>query len=210
MNRILILIPCSGSKKKGGITIYNVDDCIVNYLDPTYEGKLLNLRRELFRELSLPLGRDLCYEDEERIEYLAAYERYTGNYSQIYRRISQGSWDKLKQTPKLELIIVSALYGLLKYDEPIRWYDKTMKDKFKSQTLKTWWRNNSLCAILKNYVDKNNIYEVHNVLSDDYNEALSGCFVNMKAKYQYHGFADYKSGSNAHRGKWAEAFVQSF
>jgi len=50
-------------------------------------------------------------------------------HSQLYRRVTPVSWDKLKKTwEKLDLVIVSALYGLLKYDEPIRRYDKTMKD----------------------------------------------------------------------------------
>jgi len=50
-------------------------------------------------------------------------------HSQLYRRVTPVSWDKLKKTwEKLDLVIVSALYGLLKYDEPIRWYDKTMKE----------------------------------------------------------------------------------
>lgn len=84
------------------------------------------------------------------------------------------------------------------------------EDKIGRQTLKTWWRNSGLCAILKDYINENNISEVHNVLSNDYNEALLGCFVDMGAKYSYPNFSEYKSGSNAHRGRWVNDFIQNF
>ena len=112
--------------------------------------------------------------------------RPTGDNSQIYRQISFSSWNKLKETVNLDLVIISALYGLLRYNETIQYYNKKMPDKIGHQTLKTWWRNNGLCVILKDYIDKNNISEVHNVLSNDYNEALRDCFVDMEVKYVYH------------------------
>ena len=85
-----------------------------------------------------------------------------------------------------------------------------MNDKVQGQKLKTWWKNQNLSAILNNYVEQNNISEVHIVLSNDYNEALGRCFLNLKAKFCYHNFANYKSGSNAYRGKWVEDFIQTF
>jgi cytoplasmic iron level regulating protein YaaA (DUF328/UPF0246 family) len=102
------------------------------------------------------------------------------------------------------------LYGLLRYDEPIQYYNITMQNKIGHQLLKTWWKNNGLCSILKDYVNENNISEVHNILSNDYNEALRGCFVDMNVGYSYHDFSEYKSGSNVHRGKWVNEFIQNF
>jgi len=141
---------------------------------------------------------------------MKAYKRYTGPYAQIYRQISPNSWDKLEKTANLDLLIVSALYGLVRYDEPIRYYDKTMKDRIEGQTLKTWWRNHDLCTILKDYINKNNISEVHVVLSNDYNEALFGCFTDIGAECVHHDFSEYRSGSNAYRGKWVDAFIHNF
>ena len=72
---------------------------------------------------------------------MEAYERYTGTYSQIYRQISSGSWEKLRKSQNLDLVIVSALYGLVRFDEPIQNYNITMKD------------NNSISST-KNMVEK--------------------------------------------------------
>ena len=211
MSKILILIPCSGSKRKGGTTIYNADKSVLNYLSTSSKEHLLRLRRELFDNFSIPLGQDVGYQTDDTTNYMEAYKRYTGMHSQLYRQVSPVSWDELKKTrEKLDFVIVSALYGLLKYDEPIRWYDKTMKDKVGHQTLKVWWRKQGLCAILKDYIERNNFSEVHNVLSNDYNEALKGCFENLPIKYSYHDFSMYRSGSNAYRGKWVDNFIRNF
>lgn len=210
VNRVLILIPCCGSKRKIGETEYNANNSIFYYLNSSFKEHLLNLRRRLFEYFSIPFGRDISQQDDGAIFYLEANKRYTGQYSQIYRQISSNSWEKLRKTANLDLVIVSALYGLLRYDEPIRYYDKTMKNKIGNKTLKAWWRNNDLCAILEDYVNRNNISEIHLVLSNDYSEAIKGCFIDMKVKSIHYDFSEYKSGSNAYRGKWVEDFIQNF
>ena len=179
MSRVLVLIPCSGSKSEGGETIYNVNRSILNYLSGQSKEHLLSLRRRLFEYFSVKLGQDVSYNNDSSINYMEAYRRYTGDHSQIYRQISSNSWGELRITDNLDLVIVSALYGLVKFDEPIQNYNITMKDKIEYQALKTWWRNNGLCAILKDYINKNGISGVHNVLSNDYNDALLGCFMDI-------------------------------
>lgn len=197
MGRVLILIPCSGKKRKGGTPIYNANSSILNYLTDSSKEHLLSLRKRVFECSPFAFG----------IGYMEAYKRYNGN---IYRQISSSSWDKLIKNPELDLVIVSALYGLLRYDEPIRYYDTSMTNKIGKHTLRTWWRKNGLCAILKDYINKNNISKVHNVLSNDYNEAIRDCFSDMKLNYFYHDFKKHRSGSNAHRGKWVDDFIKNF
>jgi len=168
----------------------------------------VDLRRRIFKYSSLQFGQDIGYQDEDTIYYMEAYKRYTGRYSQVYRQISSGSWDKLTKTADLDLVIVSALYGLLKYNESIRYCDTTMKNKIGYQTLKTWWRKNGLCTILNDYISENKILEVHFVLSNDYRRALGGCGTDVKSTY--HDFAKHISGSNTYRGKWVNNFIQNF
>jgi len=206
-SRVLILIPCCKSKRSGGTTEYRTNSSILNYLTSTPRGHLLSLRRQLFEHFPTPFGPDVGYPGDGTINYMEAYKRYTGR---IYSPISSGSWEKLRSTPNLDLVIVSALYGLLRYDEPIQVYNVTMKDKMGNHTLKWWWRNNGLCAILRDYINENKISDVHNILSNDYNEALRDCFTNMHVKYLCHDFSEYKSGSNTHRGKWVNNFIQNF
>lgn len=208
MGRVLILIPCSKSKRKGGTPAYNASSSIINYLTSSSKEHLLRLRKRLFEYFSIQFGQDVdCQEHSYTINYTEAYKRYKG---QIYRQISSSSWDKLIKNPGLDLVIVSALYGLLRYDEPIQYYDMSMKNKIGHRTLKTWWRKNGLCAILKDYIYRNNISEIHNVLSNDYNEAIRDCFEDMQPSYLFHDFREYRSGSNAHRGKWVNDFIKNF
>ncbi len=209
-SRVLILIPCSGSKKSGGITKYNTNNSILNHLTDVSKEHLLSLRRRLFEYFPIPFGHEVGCSNDGTINYMEAYERYTGAYSQIYRQISSSSWEKLRKSQNLDLVIVSALYGLVRFVEPIQKYNITMKHKIEYQALKTWWRNNGLCAILKDYISSNGISEVHNVLSNDYDDALVGCFMDVGVKYESHNFSKYKSGSNAHRGKWVDDFIQNF
>lgn len=138
MKRVLILIPCSGSKKSGGIIEYSTKSSISNYLTSSSREHLLSLRRKLFDYFSISFGQDVSYPNDSTINYMEAYKRYTGMHSQIYRQIYSSSWEKIGGTQNLDLVIVSALYGLLRYDEPIRYYDITMKDRIGHQTLKTW------------------------------------------------------------------------
>jgi len=210
MGRVLILIPCSGSKKNGGIPEYNTKNSILNHLTDASKGHLLSLRRRLFEYFSTAFGPELGCSNDGTINYVEAYERYSGAHSQIYRQISSGSWEKLRKSQDLDLVIVSALYGFVRFDESIQNYNITMRDKIEYQALKTWWRNNGLCAILKDYISKNGISEVHNVLSNDYDDALFSCFIDVRVKYENHNFSEYKSGSNAHRGKWVDNFIQNF
>ncbi|MCK4232926.1 peroxide stress protein YaaA, partial [candidate division WOR-3 bacterium] len=169
MRKVLILIPCCRSKQSGGITEYNSSSSILNYLTSSARKQLLSLRRELFEYFSFPLGQDVESPDDSTITYIEAYRRYTGK---IYRQICAGSWQRLREIRNLDLVIISALFGLLRYDELIRYYNVNMNDKVGDQAVKAWWRENDLYKILKYYINTNNISEVHNVLSNDYNEAL--------------------------------------
>lgn len=82
-----------------------------------------------------------------------------------------------------------------------------MNDKVPStgMKLKTWWKKHDLCEILQNYIAKNNIRQICNVLSNDYNEALRECFQNFgDIEYRYFDASEYKSGSNYKRGEFVE------
>lgn len=213
MTKVIILAPCSGSKKRGGTTTYNENSSILNYLTSTSGEHLLSLRRKLFGSFSIPLGQDVgATKVATQINFMPAYERYTELGSRLYQRISHSSWNKLKETPHLDVVIISALYGLVRYSEPIQFYDLNMdKSKIDGQKLKTWWRKNGLGEILRDYINTNSVFKVHNVLSRNYNEAIGSCFSNMEDKCHFHNeFNKYGNGSNSYRGKWINGFIKNF
>ncbi len=210
LKNVLILIPCCGSKRSGGITEYNASTSILRFLSNSAGEKLLQLRQELFERFSIPMGQDVIVQSEIPIEFLEAHRRYTGTYSQLYREISLSSWEKVRTTSNLTLLIVSALYGLLRFDESIRNYNKAMSDKVGPFKLKTWWKHQRLCEILLDFIRENQITEVHHVLSNDYSMALSGCKQPSGVEFLIHDFSQYGSGSNNHRGKWVNTFIRNF
>jgi len=205
VDKVLILIPCSGCKEEGGKTIYNADSTILNHLSSQANKKLVNLRTQLFEGLGIPLGRDVGCNDSVPIYYMKAHNRYIGN---LYSQISNDAWEKLRTTEELDIVIISALYGLLSYNESIRDYDIEMQSKIGHRLLKRWWRENGLPSMLEDYVANNGVTVVHSVLSNQYDDALRGSFKNIKIDYIVHNeFSKYGSGSNHHRGKWLNDFI---
>jgi len=210
----LILIPCCRLKAKNGSEDYRElkRNSIVFYLSKEYGERLLELRRRValaFRELPGPdFG---CETNDAQIKFLEANKRYNGR---LCGRISEDSWNTLKIKPEIRLIMISALYGLLNYNEPIRYYNRSMKDHiFLGRLLKTWWKMNSLTDILLEYIVRNDIMEVHDFLSGEYRDALENLHMRCESigvfysPYNYRGLG---SGADFHRGIDVNNFIQNF
>ncbi|MEM5868000.1 MAG: peroxide stress protein YaaA [Candidatus Aenigmatarchaeota archaeon] len=209
--KTLVLIPCCGSKNRGGIPTYYRGSCIVNYLSPEAGRRLMELRKYVAVAFGDRFGSDVGVEESEtQIEFMRAYERYKGN---LYCRISKDSWEKLNTSQNLSLLVISAFYGVVRHDEFIRYYNRAMKDKIEGKPLKTWWRKHRLCDILIDYIITNRIRVVHDFLSLDYSEAvqpLQSEIRRLGVAYIAHDYSGLGSGSNYHRGEDVERLIQSF
>lgn len=190
---------------------YSRSNCIVNNLSLEAGNKLMELRRQVGMAFNEKQGPDLGFDDgEPKIEYLEAYRRYQGN---LYSKISKSSWNRLTQTEESKLIVVSALYGLVNWNEPIRYYDRTMDDNIRPRRkLNTWWSHGQLSDILLDFVIENRIKIVHSFLSDKYSHAvynLSSGLVKNNVEYNFHSYPGLGSGSNYHRGNDVNALIQT-
>ena len=115
----LILIPCSKSKnnlviQKSGFR--HVGD----KLSKDSAKKLGDLRNILFTELK----------KQRKIvnhELTNAYLRYSGR---LYNQIKPFNWETIRKNDDFELIIVSALYGFILWNEPIVNYELSMGEKY--------------------------------------------------------------------------------
>ena len=208
----LILIPCSGDKRGGGITEYKVSNCIINNLSLETGKRLMELRKEVGVAFQEEHGPDLGFEvTQTGIRYLEAYRRYSGN---LYSKISEKSWNKLSRNSELKMLIVSALYGLVNYNELIRLYDRTMKDHIHpGRLLKTWWSNKHLSAIVLEYILQNRTKVVHDFLSTDYSHAtwnFSSRLTEVGIQCVRHTYPGLGTGSDYHRGRDVNALIQSF
>lgn len=207
--RTLILLPCCYKKREGGSAEYSRSNCISNNLGPEGD-KLMQLRGQVGAAFDEKHGPDLGFADDmPTIEYLEAYKRYRGN---LYSKISESSWRKLAQTEKLKLVIVSALYGLVNWNEPIRYYNRTMDDNIRlGRRLNTWWRHRRLSDILVAYVARNGIRRVHSFLTPKYSMAvhsLSSGLNQNAVRLTSRRYQGLGSGSDYHRGTEVNALIQ--
>ncbi|TFG75469.1 MAG: peroxide stress protein YaaA [Thermodesulfobacteriales bacterium] len=201
-NKTLIIIPCSGKKAPGSYTYSHESRRVIDYLPQELQNSLSSLRQSIAENFGLPFGPDLGpFDSMQNIGYLPAYKRYSGN---IYSKISQEDWDKLGSGKGYDLIIISALYGLIFWDEPIRNYNVTMKQTLNNgYKLKTNWKY-ILPQILASIIKTNGYSKVHELLSTDYREALQGyrqIIRNDGVEVIVQDLSEYRSGSDYYRGE---------
>ncbi len=170
----------------------------------------MELRKRVAVALKERLGPDVGVETiETQIEFMRAYDRYSGN---LYSKISKSSWEKLNRSQNLSLVIVSAFYGILKHNEPIRNYNRAMdREIVEGVLLKTWWKRQGLHEILLDYIAENEIKVVHDFLSKNYSEAiwpLQNKAKELGVEYVRHDYFGFGSGSNYRRGEDVEKLIK--
>ncbi len=184
----LLLIPCCGSKVSGGI-IGKQGRKVEDTLDESSRKRLRVLRKEVAGSFGFN------FDDEK----LPAFKRYSGN---LYGKISDGTWKILSQDSDLELAIISALYGVILWDEYIINYNVAMGDNiYAGRKLNTWWRQHGLADIVASFIARKKVRRVRSFLSGDYRQAVSGpmnTWDGVWLQYEYPGLG---SGSNYYRGE---------
>jgi len=163
----IILIPCSGSKVSGGQSNPQPSK-LADVLSPASYHKLTSARQEiaalLQKDQSLGLG---FKDDDKESKYLPAFQRYQGL---IY---AHSDISRLYPALKGRLVIISAMYGLLDGNDLIRNYELSMNDTLPTGIrMGTFWRRHELREILIELISREDAAEVHDLLSEQYREAL--------------------------------------
>ena len=193
----LVLIPCSQKKRDGGASIILPFGFVKNYLSTSSYLRYIELLRKISKYFNERPGSDFGFhQNESGIQLLPADERYSGN---IYKK-----GEVITLYPKTEgvkILIVSALYGLVDADEPIRKYNISMSCKIGSKKVKTWWKNNNLGSIVGEVIKNHNPNLTHDLLSGDYRNALNPWPPNwLKENYCSYDYSGNGMGSNWKRG----------
>jgi len=206
---ILILIPCCQRKQFGGGKEYAASLTIANHLGHFAE-TLMNLRRELANYFGLEPGPDLGSDVSTSVQYLPAFKRYTGN---LYSKISNNAFQKLENCRNVNLVIVSALYGLLNWREPIRWYNYAISDPAPNNLpLWSWWKRKKIAEIMTYYVKNRGVRVIHDFLSNTYRKAINEVQEKIRgyAKYMAHDYPALRSASNFERGKDVNELIRRY
>jgi cytoplasmic iron level regulating protein YaaA (DUF328/UPF0246 family) len=166
------LIVTASSKSKRDFSDYKF-----NYSDKTSTGSIdagikkqvLDARNELIKDLEIEKGPDIQAKKISKDDgtYLPAYLRYSGR---TYSKINLDAWKVITDNPeKFDCIILSALYGMIRCDEPIRNYEIKQVDKIpQKSSIKAFWKQNGAADWLFNYIKRNDFDAVKFVLSTSY------------------------------------------
>lgn len=140
---VLPLIPCC-SKKDGSREFFEEELKVSNFIG----SKSTSI---------LEKGRKLCSEDiQEKTEPKPALTRYNGNLYDCVPDFKQ-IVAKVIEENGLHLLIVSASYGLVRPEEAIKKYDKTMSKR------KSAW-SERIPKILSDYIQRNSITHLYGFL----------------------------------------------
>ncbi|MFN4227840.1 MAG: peroxide stress protein YaaA [Candidatus Ratteibacteria bacterium] len=157
---VLILIPCCKRKKEHPSCDYSTPLTGIEQL----RNQLLEYIKKAFELSKKP-------ENQKGILNLnasltKAIDLYNGRFYKVagenLRKIMTG------QYPSINVLIVSAFYGLAKLDEGLKLYDLRMDDKLNNMKIYQFWQQNQLWKILQNYIVQNSISYIWSLLSFPY------------------------------------------
>jgi cytoplasmic iron level regulating protein YaaA (DUF328/UPF0246 family) len=132
--------------------------------------KVLEARSELATHFSLSPGPDLGSDDAEcDVKFMPAWRRYDGSILRAADFVH--AWPRASGKA---VLLMSALYGLLLADDPIRDYDITMDYRAPDGSrLHAWWKHRGLGVIATECILSFRPAAVYDVLSGKYRKAVA-------------------------------------
>ena len=158
---IVVLIPESTRKARGGDPHAKAVDDFAGALPSTVRDDLYGLRVQLAAKWK---------NEAASAGVMPAYLRYQGN---MYRHIPREMWETRK--PGVEVLIASALYGLVASRDTVFAYPHSMAEPMPPfGKLNRWWHDHGLPAILSAYLEAVKPTLVVDLLSLEYRESVEG------------------------------------
>lgn len=173
---------------------------MLDVISENYKDAFISSRQEVAKAIKESAGPDLGSPvSEGHVTILPAFKRYDGN---LYRQIQERTWQNLRRDNRVDVVIVSGLYGLVFWDEPIRYYNVKMnKSLWFGRRLCTWWKRQGLPGILASFIRKIGYSDVHDFLSTHYRVAVTDYQrLNPSIGVHVHDYLGLGSGADYHRG----------
>ena len=196
--RTLLVLSCSHEKRQGGERFDADRRSFRNLLSHDVEEDFLSKKRAILKMLQggpprlynrdqkggycderesnqrLELGPDFGGRDVGAQIYFPACERYTGRFFSKLKNKDSAFWDALPGQ-FVEVILISGLYGILLWDEPIQEYDCHFADHAEGepdQTVRRCWDTlltSAVCDFLRNMNQSSRvpITRVYDLLSEE-------------------------------------------
>ena len=208
--RALVLIPCCKSKN-----VYPISSTLSTPLPG-----INNLRNKLLKLLKATPS--LRERPENRRGVLnpdapltRAVDLYVGNF---YRKAKKVLLDILHgKYPHIHVLIVSALYGLVKLDEGIKEYELAMNDRLANgMKVYRFWQREGLWRILLGYIRRNRITHIWSLLPSSLEypyhqvfEELWRTLGNTPIKCTHVEIPGAGSGAGIKRAEWLMHIVEN-
>jgi cytoplasmic iron level regulating protein YaaA (DUF328/UPF0246 family) len=107
---------------------------------------------------------------QELLTFLPAYSRYKGR---TFSKVTEEAWTSLIEDDNFDCVILSAYYGLIRFDEPIRNYEIKQVTKLPSGTaIGKFWKASGAENWLFDYIENNQVENVKFVLSTSYSDII--------------------------------------
>jgi cytoplasmic iron level regulating protein YaaA (DUF328/UPF0246 family) len=170
----LIVTASSKTKRKTDESSFTKsNNTFYDSLSDKSKKSFFNARSIILNEFNFDEGPDThstITKDTSQI-YLPAYKRYAGR---TFSKVSSEAWNQLNShIDKLDCVILSAYYGLIRFNEPIRDYTIKQVTKMNSgQEIGKFWRDQGAQEWLYDYIKKNKFEEVKFVLSTSYSDIV--------------------------------------
>jgi len=165
---IVVLIPESTRKAKGGSSDAVEVDSISATLPPGVRAKLEGLREEILQKS--PRG------SVRPGGLLPAYRRFQGN---MYMSIPAEAW--AQPGSNVEVVIASGLRGLVASRDTVPGYALSMAEPTPPfGKMNRWWHDRGLSGILASYLDSIQPRVVVDLLSLEYRQSVAGYAAGLK------------------------------
>lgn len=169
LKKLLVTASSKTKLKTGEMAFKRPDRTFYDSLTQSHQKKFFNARSFLLQEFGIEEGVDTNQIDslQHSTVFLPAYKRYKGR---TFSKVTPEAWDALNaNTETVDCVILSAFYGILRFNEPIRNYTIRQDTKMNSgQQISKYWRDQGASEWLFDYIKKNNFEEVKFVLSTEY------------------------------------------
>jgi len=165
---VIVLIPESTRKARGGSTDSPEVDSIAAALPAAVRAKLGGLREEVLHKS--PQG------SVRPGGLLPAYRRFQGN---MYMSIPDEAWSK--RAPNVEVVIASGLRGLVASRDTVPAYALSMAEPTPPfGKMNRWWHDRGLPGILGAYLESMQPHLVVDLLSLEYRQSVAGYAAGLK------------------------------
>ncbi len=170
--RTLIVTASSKSKRKENLIFKKPSKTFSNSISEKNQQELLHARSSLLKEFGFSEGPDTHFnlKPTDDKDFLPAYSRYKGR---TFSKVTEGAWTSLLKNDDFDCIILSAYYGLIRFNEPIRNYEIKQVTKLPSgTTIGKFWKASGATNWLFDYIENNQFEDVKFVLSTMYSDII--------------------------------------